>query len=128
MIKRKQLLKHHPSIKDKLRHPIDIRTKRPTKISTLTASNVLWTTIESFATGFRTGQLPPFVHRSVLTKEYERDEDPANMPEALANCKQIIIMFSHKTPASNQLVMKTFIQEVQRLYDEVGLPRQPKCV
>jgi hypothetical protein len=110
-------------------YPNILNRKLPTKVSTLTVGNFLWSTIESYATGFGSSQLPPFIHRRNLKKEIGgRHEDSANYPEPLANCEQIVPMFLNKTPSSKQLVMKTFILEVQRLHNEVSLVNKPSSV
>ncbi len=118
-----------PILKDFSQYPNILNRKCPKKISALTVGNFLWAAIESFATGFIGGQFPPFIHRKCSTKEFGGpDDDSAYIPEPLANCKQIIIMFSNKTPSSMQLLWKTLVQEVQRLYDEASLPQQFNCI
>jgi hypothetical protein len=81
----------------------------------------MWATIESYAVGLDKNVLPPFIHRSIATKELGgREIDFVNLPEPLANCKQIVPMYFQKTPASRSLVAKTMILEVQRLHNEVS--------
>jgi hypothetical protein len=101
--------------------PTILDRKKCLKPSSMMVDNHTWATIESYAYEFNKEILPPFIHRSTATKELGgRDIDFFNLPEPLANCKQIVPMYFQKIPASKPLILKTLILEVQRLRDEVN--------
>ncbi|KAF8865312.1 hypothetical protein BDZ45DRAFT_684352 [Acephala macrosclerotiorum] len=65
--------------------------KRTSNVSEMMKDNFMWSRIVSYATDFDKTILPPFVHRRCLmTDDTEQDVDYANLPEALANCKNIV--------------------------------------
>ncbi|CZR55295.1 uncharacterized protein PAC_05182 [Phialocephala subalpina] len=67
--------------------------KKTSSVSEMMKDNFLWSKIVSYATDFDKTLLPPFVHRSCLMKDdTAQDFDYANLPEALANCKNIVPM------------------------------------
>ncbi|KUJ24333.1 uncharacterized protein LY89DRAFT_18568 [Mollisia scopiformis] len=101
-------------------HVPNILERRPaTCISDSMKQNFLWSRIASYVTDFDKAILPPFIHRNYLLKDGgSQIVDFANLPEPLANCKNVVPMYLQKTPACKQLVLKTFLLEVQRLHAE----------
>jgi hypothetical protein len=84
--------------------------------------NHMWATVESYAFDFDKEILPPFIHRSTAMDESGgREVDFVNLPMPIANCKQILAMYSKRTPATRSLIFRTLILEVQRLHNEVKL-------
>ncbi|KAE8451057.1 hypothetical protein EG329_004729 [Mollisiaceae sp. DMI_Dod_QoI] len=99
--------------------PSMLERRSASSVSELIKENFLWSRIASYAIDFDKSILPPFVHRRCLMKDSTAQNlDFANLPEPLANCKNIIAMYLQKTPACTQLVHKTLLLEVQRLHTE----------
>lgn len=77
--------------------------------------NFLWSTIKTQAFDFENRTLPFFVHRQSSPEICQS----ANAAESLANCRSIISMYRQRTPACTNLVVKTLLQEIQRIYEQV---------
>lgn len=100
--------------------PAILGRREAVNISQRVKMNFLWSKVESFAIDFNRSILPPFIHQRLLLKDVDSQVfDFANLPEPLANCKNIVPMYMQKTPACTKLVLKTLLLEVQRLHTEV---------
>ncbi len=97
-----------------------LNRKQPTKLSSLTVGNFLWATIELYPIELSREILPPFIHSSCRKDVRGRDQDFSDLSESLANCSSIVPMYKQRTPASENLVFRTLILEVQRIHEEVG--------
>lgn len=98
-----------------------LNRKEQSIMSSLMTGNLQWATIQSYVTAFADGILPPFIHWSCAVKSLQsQNTEHSDLPEALANCRSVVEMYLKKTPASNPLALKTFLLEVQRIYDEVS--------
>jgi hypothetical protein len=101
--------------------PAILNRRKCTKLSSSIIDNHMWGTIESYAVDFDKDILPPFIHRSTATKYLGAEEvNFFNLPEPLANCKQIVHMYLQKIPACAPFVQKNLILEVQRLHYEAS--------
>jgi hypothetical protein len=90
--------------------------RKPVKnAGSLFIRNFMWFTIKTHPFNFEDGTLPFFVHRQ-SSPEICQSGDAA---EALANCGSILSMYRKRTPACDNLVLKTLLQEIQRIYEQV---------
>ncbi|KAG9232640.1 hypothetical protein BJ875DRAFT_72715 [Amylocarpus encephaloides] len=81
--------------------------------------NMMWTAFKRYATEFSEEKLPPFIHQIHLTKVLQEcGNERIRLPEILGNCSTVISMYQRKNASNSNLVNKTLLLEIKRLFEE----------